>query len=59
MIKQYLQKIVRSIVRIKQVTTKGVFLTYLLLTVVIGVLVGIGMSAVGLFPQFLVKIITG
>ncbi len=58
MIKQYLQKLVQSIVRIKQATTKGVFLTYLLLTVVIGVLVGIGMSAVGLFPQFLIKIIT-
>ncbi len=58
MIKQYLQNFYQSMVRIKQATTKGVFLAYLLLTIVIGVLVGIGMSAVGLVPPVLIKVIT-
>jgi len=58
MIKRYRQKISQSIIQIRQAITQDVFIMYVLLTVMIGVLVGIGMSAMGLLPQFLIKIIT-
>lgn len=49
MIKQGFQKLVQWTNRIRQATTKGVIIAYLLFTVVLGILAGIGMSAFNLY----------
>src|SRR2546421_147459 len=56
MIRQGFQKLVQGINRIRQATTKGVIFAYLLFTVALGILAGIGMSAFNLLPSFFTKL---
>lgn len=58
MVKQYIQRTIQSVLRIKQAITKRVFIAFIFFTVLFGILTGIGMSAYDLLPKYLTKIIT-